>query len=460
MDCRGQRALETAGIAAMASAPAARALVFCLLFAWALVACDRVQPSDRPTRIVLVTLDTLRFDRLDPRSDRVDVMPRTRAFAERGAWFTRFWSASSTTQPTHATLFTGLHPWQHGVPRNGTVLSDRHHTVAERLREAGYATAAVVASFPLDPRFGYAQGFDVFLHEFDHVLTPRWEGKWSVEAGRFYRLDAAVTEQALRLLDEAPDTDQFFWFHYFDPHEPYGDLLPEPLGIGFVSGAKRRGADAYEQSLETVREQYDGDVRRLDGSLGVLIERLDEDADRFETHVVITADHGESFGEHGALGHGWRVTREQVQVPLAIVSPRVRPAIRDDVAGTADLTTTILSFAGLGDPGLPGRDLALEPDGEETVAVGMTGVPAHPLDPASGGRRERFFRARGATLYSGTSDQVVEEDVVDRPVADEQVALGLRTIFREFESELSGKPVVERTDEETQEALRALGYAE
>lgn len=387
-------------------------------------------------------------------------MPRTRAFASRGVQFRHFWAASSSTQPTHATLFTGLHPWQHGVPRNGTVLADRHHTLAERLREAGYATAAVVASFPLDPRFGYAQGFDVFVHDFDRVLTRTWEGEWSVEAGRFYRLDGAVTEQAIQLVDRAPRADQFFWFHYFDPHEPYGDLLPRPFGLAHVTRARKRGEKAYERSLATVRAHYDADVRRLDASLGALFDRLEEDADRFETHVVITSDHGESFGEHGAIGHGWRVTREQVHVPLVIVSPRLQPEVREDVAGTADLMSTILSLAGLPAPDVPGRDLTQGPGEAAGAAVGMTGVATHSLDPDSDVRRERFFWVGDATLYSGTSDRLIEEDALDRPAAEGESTRRVKQLFGVFESELSGGKVVEKTDEETQEALRALGYLE
>jgi arylsulfatase A-like enzyme len=424
--------------------------------------CGRdADPTDgaaRPRRIVLITLDTLRFDRLAPAGDG-EHMPNTRAFAARGAWFDDFWAASSATQPTHATLFTGLHPWEHGVPRNGTVLADRHETVAERLSAAGFATAAVVASFPLDPRFGYAQGFDVFVHDFERSYGRTWEGR-RVEDGRFYQLDGPITERALALLDAAGRQDQFFWFHYFDPHEPYGDEQRSPTSLSEVARARRQGDAAYARTLDTVRDGYDEDVTRLDASLGRLFRRLDADADRFETHVVLTSDHGESFGEHGALGHGWRVTREQVQAPLVIVSPRVSPGVRRDAAGTADLAVTLLAMAGLSEPALPGRDLTRPAEPGSGGAVGMSGVPTHPLGPGDGGRRERFYVVRDGRLYAGTAAHVVEEDVPARVVEDESVAGPLRTLFGRFAATLAGEEVVEQLDPETQEALRALGYLE
>ena len=89
-------------------------------------------------------------------------MPRLRKWAERGRVFERYYSSTSTTQPTHATLLTGLHPWEHGVPRNGMVLTDERITLAERLRDAGFRTVAAVASFPLHRQFGFDQGFETY----------------------------------------------------------------------------------------------------------------------------------------------------------------------------------------------------------------------------------------------------------------------------------------------------------
>jgi arylsulfatase A-like enzyme len=412
----------------------------------------------RPTRIVLITLDTLRADCLDPQRD-AGRMPKTRAFASRGAWFDNFWAASSATQPTHATLFTGLHPWEHGVPRNGTVLADHHRTVAERLSDEGFATAAVVASFPLHPRFGFDQGFDVFVHEFERRLyDSSWEGE-TVEGRRFYQLGAAVTDRALALLDTTKTGDQFFWFHYFDAHEPYGDRSELPIPTGAMWRSKARGEEAYQRTLRRARRAYDEDVAYLDVALGRLFRRLDEQSGRFETHVLLTSDHGESFGEHGAVGHGSRVTRAQVQAPLVIVSPRMKAAIRGDVAGTADLTATILSLAGLSDAAVPGRNLLRGQGSGAEVAVGMTGS-ASDSNPSNLRHQPRFFLVREGMHYTGTADDVTENDAPERVVTDERVAGPLRDVFGRFAATLAGVATTEQSDPDTREALRALGYVE
>jgi arylsulfatase A-like enzyme len=414
--------------------------------------------AERPRRIVVITLDTLRADYLDPNSDD-GRMPKTRAFARRGAWFDNFWAASSATQPTHATLFTGLHPWEHGVVRNGTVLADHHRTVAERFSEAGFATAAVVASYPLHPRFGFNQGFDVFLHEFgSRLYGPEWEGS-SVEGQHFYELSGAVTDRALALFDTTRFGDQFFWLHYFDAHEPYGDESEIPIPTLAMWRSRERGGHAYERTLRLARRGYDEDVARVDAALGRLFRRLDAQSDRFETHVVLTSDHGESFGEHGAVGHGSRVTRAQVQAPLVIVSPRVTPGVRSGVAGTADLAATLIGLAGLSDAESSGRSLLLPARLGTGIAVGMTGAVSEPYR-AGERRQHRFFLVRGSEHYAGTAQTVTEGDVPERVVTDEAVAGPLRALFERFAAALTEVPTTDRTDPQTLEALQALEYVE
>jgi arylsulfatase A-like enzyme len=428
-----------------------------IALAWLAVACTDTSTPEPALRIVLVTLDTLRFEPLDPDAPKTSPMPRTRALAVRGAWFADSWAASSATQPTHATLFTGLHPWQHGVPRNGTILGAEHHTVAERLREAGFTTAAVIASFPLDPRYGFDQGFDVYEHSFDRVLHRKWAGE-EVEHGRFYQLDESVTEQALRLLDRAEGSRQFFWFHYFDGHSPYGDRQESPLHLPRLFRYRRDDPALLDRELERARLLYELDLRRLDASLGVLFDRLDADAHSFETHIIVTSDHGESFGESGALGHGDRVTQEQVRVPLIIDSPRVEAGVRRDRAGTADLAVTLLSLAGLETGGLPGRDLTRRMPAGTGTAVGMNARPIAALDPASSEKRHRFYVVRENGLYAGDGDSVVFGDVPGRRVEDRNLEASLGELFHRFDAALAGEAVEEQLDPESREALRALGY--
>ena len=443
---------------ALGAARGGRTRTAAALLAAAVLSACVPRPAAMPVRIVLITLDALRFDRFEERSGEAATMPRTRAFAERGLRFASCWSASSATQPTHASLFTGLHPWQHGVTHNGATLVDVHKTLAERLKARGFATAGVIASFPLEPRFGFAQGFDTYRHDFEQVLMPAWEGA-PVADDRFYSLAEAVTRQALEALDAATAERQFFFFHYFDAHDPYGDSDAHPIDLTRLVGLQGADPAGFEAALAQSRRLYDHDVEALDRALGVLLDRLVSDSTRFETHVLITADHGESFGELDALGHGRRVTREQVHVPLVIVSPRVAPGIRRDSAGTVDLTATVLALAGVTDVFLPGRDLTRTVSPTAGGAVGMTGQPAEPLDPArAGALSERFFAVRAGALYSGDAGATFEDDDPARRVPDATLAAALRGLFQGFEASLRGHVVRERLDPETERGLRALGY--
>ena len=291
------------------------------------------------------------------------------ARARRGLAFERFFAATSSTQPTHASLFTGLHPWQHGVTRNGMTLGEEQTTVAEALRAAGFATGAVVGAFPVARRFGFGQGFDVFDEELtEGQPPPAWEGQADAEE-RYYRLAERVTRAAIAQLDDAGRaTKQFYWFHYFDAHGPYGDTGKGPaLRPQDLLELAQTGADVREQVVRA-RELYDEDARSLDGWLERLFERLEKDAAAFDTHVVVTADHGESFGEDGSLAHGRRVTAGQIHVPLFILSPRAGAGLRRDVAGSVDVPRTLYRLAGIAVEA-PGRDLLVPVDGG--VAFGM-----------------------------------------------------------------------------------------
>jgi arylsulfatase A-like enzyme len=403
---------------------------------------------------VLVTLDTLRADALA-------AMPKLSARADEARVFQRAYSASSATQPTHASLFTALHPWEHGVSRNGLVLHESHVTVAERLREAGFSTAAAVASFPLHPRFGFDQGFDVFEHGFDRDLGfRRWKG---ARVGRtFYRTARPATEAALRQLAEAEGARQFFWFHYFDAHAPYGDVEGEGMTIGELASTRLQRPERLARSLARARRLYDRDLAHLDAQLERLFRRLDEDAARTETHVVVTADHGESFGEGNALGHGARVTPEQVRVPLLLFSPRVTPGVDVVPAGSVDVAYTLLCLAGAPTEGFGGRDLTAPGAASGATAVGLRVTELTKVDrllagvPERFSRRPRFFLTDGQRLYSGHADAVFEDDDPARAVS----APRARARFAAFEARLARTSATEPMDADTREGLRALGYAD
>jgi arylsulfatase A-like enzyme len=420
-----------------------------------LAACNPAEGE----RIVLVTIDTWRADALAE-------MPRTSALAARGLRFEQAYSASPATQPTHASLLTGLHPWQHGLTKNGEVMPGSITTVAERLKAAGFATGAVVASFPLGRRFGYDQGFDHFEDDFELRYWRDWAGE-PVEGGRFYSLGESITQEALQLLDELDGPRQFLWVHYFDPHDPYGDADPRAespaMPIVTLLDAATKGHPSPRALVAQAHKLYRRDLLALDRSLERLLERLIEDRD-FETHVIITADHGESFGERGLYGHGKHLTPEQVHVPLVILSPQRTSERRQDAAGSVDVAVTLLRLAGLGVDDLRGRDL-IAPVPAATAALGMRRNSEGPeVDQLLDGRTiplegTRFFVARAGRLMSGDGSRVFADDDLERPVegleADE-----LRAAFAGFEALLEGTAVETLESDEVRAALRALGYGE
>jgi arylsulfatase A-like enzyme len=411
------------------------------------------------TRIVLITLDTLRYDAY------VDQMERTREWAQDAAVFERYYSATSTTQPTHATLFTGLHPWQTGVPFNGALLAPEHETVAEQLQRAGFTTAAVVASFPVHHQFGFDQGFDVFDDEFTEGQVDQWSGHQVTEE-HFHSDANHITQRARELLDAAEGARQFFWFHYYDPHAPYGGsgkggqtLNPRSIVEAIKDGAPK------EEVLSTARTAYDKDVRFLDRSLGRLFERLAEDADRIETHVVIVSDHGESFGESASLGHGKRLTPEQVHVPLIVHSPRVEPGPRPEPVGTIDVTATLLSLGGITDLPATARVLT-EPFDADLPVFGMRRTfneryrearidgSVQVIEPDD----RRFFIVEKGALYTGNSGEVMLDD--SQAVSDPALIERYQGLFGDFEEKFNAVGFDRMDDADTINALKELGYAE
>jgi hypothetical protein len=413
------------------------------------------------TRIVLVTLDTLRYDCLPAAPEGPERMPRTRRFAERGVRFAAHRTASSTTQPTHATLLTGLQPWEHGVVRNGLVLPDELTTVAERLGALGYESAAVVASTPLHRRFGFAQGFDHFVDEFSEDARPRLGGAPEDPDEEFYSDAESVTRSALRLLGAMRAPRQFLWVHYFDAHAPYGDAGDgESIRIQALNRALRRGDPGFPELLRSARARYDADVAYLDRWLETLLLRLDADAERWETHLVVVADHGESFGEDGSLFHGKRLTPAQTHVPSFLVSPRVAPRIEEATVGTLDLAATLLSLAG--DPaGIPaGRDLS-RPEVPPQPVFGMRRAFSKPFKEIRTDGRVHlaegpyFYVVEGGRSYLGNAAAVADE--AERPVVGPE-AERVRALFATFEERLSRGSAPETTDPETLRALEALGY--
>ena len=440
----------------------------------ALVGCGR---PDRPLRVVLLTLDTLRYDSFAGSVGGASTMPLLRSWAEHSMIFDRFYTATASTQPTHASMFTGLHPWQHGVSGNGLVLAENYETISEDLRQAGFSTVAVVASFPLSRRFGFAQGFEEFDDEF---VAGRVRNEWlratkqiAGGTGRdthtdepFYSLADVITERALATIETATAQRQFFWFHYFDPHDPYGDTDGRPgIRVEELLRLVAAGEDP-KPAVEEARRLYDEDVTFLDRALGRLLERLEQDADEIETHIVVAADHGESFGEEGSIAHGRRLIPSQIHVPCIIRSPRLGTGVRNDVAGSVDIAATLLAMAGVdetsGRSGLWGsRDLTQPPPSGRLWALGMRRTYEKPyrdlrLDGSVHILDDNLFFLVGESgeIFRGNGTKVIAPAANASNFSEE----ALQGLFGSFEEELARSSAQPIEDPEAVKALRTLGY--
>ncbi len=306
-------------------------------------------PSARRVRpdILLVTLDTTRADHTSTYGYDRPTTPRLDGLAREGVRFDAAYAPMATTLPAHASLFTAELPRSLGVTKNGAVLSPDHRTLAERLADVGYRTAAFVSSFPVDRMFGLDQGFEVYDDDFTDGSCPtkiqEWEG-FGTERG-FCRRGANTTRRTLEWLDAndylAPPGDEapfFVWVHYFDAHAPY---LPAEEDAEIFP-------PEFDGWLSAKTAAYDGEIHYADRALGALLDRLDQAGRLDDTLVVVAADHGEGLMQHGHMHHSLLIYEEDVRVPLVVRWPgRVAGgrAIAEPVQ-LADLPPTLLDVAG------------------------------------------------------------------------------------------------------------------
>ena len=276
----------------------------------ALAASGCGETASRPS-VLLITIDTLRPDALGWIAGANDT-PAIDALARESARFRTAVTPVPLTLPAHVSLATGLLPHRHGVRDNGQVLAAGPATLAETLRAGGYATGAFVSGYPLRALFGLDRGFD----RYDDVLPGGTEG-W------MERPAADTTAAALTWL-RSVKAPWFAWVHYYDPHDPY------------------TAHEAFPRSGP--RAAYDSEVAYVDHAVGALLAALP----RGPLVTVLTADHAESFGEHGEWLHGFFVYDTTMIVPLLVRFPgRVPSADREAMVGLIDVAPTIYELLGL-----------------------------------------------------------------------------------------------------------------
>lgn len=339
-----------------------------------LVSCRPSTP--RHPNVLLISIDSLRGDHVGVNGYARPTTPRLDELAAEGAVFLRAHAPAPWTLPSHVTLLTSLPPAAHRVVRRNRKLTAKATTLAEVLKAEGYATAAFVSGALLRSAYGYDQGFDLYD---DSAWTMR------LRPGPSARDPSTTGPEAVRLAGEwitrtcaADRTRPFFAFvhlwdvHYdYDPPPPY-DTMFDPDYAGDLDAsnfennpALRPGMDPRD--LAHLVALYDGEIRFTDEWIGRLLDRLAALGLAEDTIVVVTADHGDEFLEHGHLGHIKTLFEELLRIPLIVRYPRrVSPGQRlAEQVRLEDVAPTILGLAGVTSP--PGFGLETGPPGARGV---------------------------------------------------------------------------------------------
>ena len=398
-------------------------------------------PTTEGMSLLLVTLDTTRADHLGcygygrARTRHLDRL------ATEGVRFENVVAVAPITLPSHASIFTGLYPFEHGVRNNGNFyLADRYETLATILKKRGYRTGAFVSSFILDRRYGLARGFDAYDDRMEGAQTQ----VVTLEAERRGDRTALALTRWLEATSAQPGPF-FAWLHLYDPHEPYRP--PPPF------------RDAFKDS------PYDGEIAFDDAAVASILDTLGRLGHLDRTLVAITADHGESLGEHGEETHSMFVYEGAIRVPMIFWRPGTLPGGRvvHEAVRSTDLAPTLLDV--LGAPPLAtgsGRSLRRMIDGESLGAPAiysetllpqfyMNWAPLRALRDA----RYKLIDAPRPELYDLIDDP---HETRNRYDAQPQTARALRSALQRLTAGSAGAMSVGSLDREALEKLAALGY--
>jgi arylsulfatase A-like enzyme len=435
-------------------------------------ACAGGSPVPPPTAVVLIVVDTLRADRLAAWGASRSVAPRLDEWMERAVVFEQARSSSPWTLPSFGSMYTGMDPAHHRArvvdatvkPREFVGVDEELPRLAEILAEGGWDTAGFATNRFLDPEFGLALGFQEYQQTWKRKQDPP-------------RADVAV-DAALEWLTPRADGSFFLALHVFDPHLPYDP--PEETRGRFTSDytgeleaplddlqrlrGKRLVADDADRRF--VAGLYDEDLAFADLHLGRFLDELEARGILDRALVVLTADHGEEFWDHGGLEHGHTMYDELLHVPLAVWGPGLAPRRVAGPVSLTDLLPTVVDAVGgsvpsgldgvslwpvlaRGNP-VPDRILLAEHPLYVTPQRAVIDWPWKLVERIEEGEQE---------LYDLEADPDELDDLSeDHPDIVERLLGITEDRFVPAPGDSSGTPVA--PDAEALEALRALGYVD
>lgn len=413
--------------------------------------------------IVIITVDTLRYDRLSANGYRRPTSPSIDALLARGARFTETRVPEPLTAPAMISMVTSLHPHEHGATRNGLRMRPGLASLATILAVRGYETAAFVGNWTLkDQISGLGEHFGLYNEVFNR---KRWFGLWFSEA----TAEDLTRESLAWMADHLSRSRRPFlvWVHYVEPHAPYRFHREFASDLGI-----RSGGDV------TPSDRYDTEIAFVDRSIGALIAGFDKLARAIDPIIVFTADHGESLGEHGYWGHGRNLYDPNLRVPFGMIwEGEIEPATIEAPASILDVAPTLLSLAGATPPSaLRGFDWSGVLRGEGEPPIGrVTQHQAHKgavqgrsvnarrqgllsVARIANGRKE-VFRVKNDRhrLFDLSRDAAELENLVaEQTSASEALAEWLREVREGLIASDELPPP--SLDEASLEQLRALGY--
>ncbi len=410
--------------------------------------------------VLMLTIDTLRAERLGVYGYERDTSPHLDSLAASGVRFERHLSQSSWTKASMASLWTGFYPSRTGITRYDGVLPEDALMPAEVLRDAGFQTVGLWRNGWVSPTFGFDQGFDVYQRPIGTTLPAnlRRENPTLSERGT----DESLVEAGLEFLRVSGDRPWFLYMHMMDLHEYVYDADSALFGS--------KSSDLYDNS-----------IRWTDGTVGFLMEKLAEMGQLDRTLIAIVSDHGEAFLERGIEGHARRVYRETTEVPFLLLFPfRLEPGVVVKTRSqNVDVWPTLFELLGIEtSEGSDGRSLVPdilasargeEPAAEDRIAFAALDqnwakrdASALPTVAVVDGPH-RYIRVQNEggdlqeQLFDATDDA---REVRDWAATDPATLERLRAIADEYYQRKPdwGESPTREIDELELNLLRALGY--
>jgi arylsulfatase A-like enzyme/Flp pilus assembly protein TadD len=406
----------------------------------------RPRPSsiarDSGLNVLLITLDTTRADRLGCYGYARAATPNIDALARQGVLFANAYAPVPLTLPSHCSILTGTLPISHLVRNNGTyIMGPEQVTLAEVLKDKGFRTAAFVASFSVDSRFGLSQGFELYDDNFQED-APFKALNSERTAEQVYQIFSAWLEK----LEGGPF---FAWVHFFDPHAPYNPPSP------------------YRENFEG--RPYDGEVAYMDFMVGAVLSKLRQKGLLARTLVAVAGDHGEAFGEKGESGHGVFLYEMAVRVPmLFFVEGRIpKQRVISGRVRLIDIFPTVLDILSVpAPPSVQGKSLLPyleERKNKDLECYLETFYPRENFgwSPLAGliSGRWKYIRAPKEELYDLRADPDEQKNAAG---PEKEIVAKMRALMEQLEQSSSGSATGGRRTPtaEEQARLRSLGYVD